>query len=242
MKIVIAHLYYDLLNLYGENGNIKALEKQLEEQGIKVEVKNLSLEDELDFSSYDVVYLGAGTKDNQMLALEHLIKYKNSIKKYIEDNKFLIATGNSYELFGKKIDNTAALNIFSYKAKNENFRMVSECVFKCELINEYVIGFQNQGSTMINNDNKFFDVIKGIGNYPKSNFEGYKQYNFYGTYLIGPLFIRNPHLLKYMVKEIISSKYPNFKFKKFNLKLETKAYNKYIDLKYNNLNSQANMP
>lgn len=235
MKIVIAHLYYDLLNLYGESGNVKALKKQLEDQNIKVEVKFLTIDDELDFSSYDVVYIGSGTKENQSLALKHLIKYKNSIKKYINDNKFLIATGNAYEMFGKKIDNIKALNVFDYEAKSEDFRMVDECVFKCDLINEFVIGFQNQGTTLKNNENSFFEVIKGIGNYPKSNFEGYQENNFYGTYLIGPLLIRNPHLLKYMVKEIVSLKYPNFKFKKFNLKLETKAYNKYIELKYNDL-------
>lgn len=238
MKIVIAYLYYDLLNLYGENGNVKALKKQLEDQSVKVEIKYLSIEDELDFSSYDIVYLGAGTKSNQMLALKHLIKYNKSIKQYIEDGKFLIATGNSYELFGKKIDNDKALNIFDYEAKTENFRIVDECIFKCKFIDQCIIGFQNQGSTLKNKDNNFFEVIKGVGNCKNSNFEGYNEFNFYGTYLIGPLLIRNPYLLKYMVKKIISNKYPNFKFKKFNLELETKAYKKYIDLKYSDMNNQ----
>lgn len=235
MKIVIAHLYYDLLNLYGESGNVKALKKQLECQGVKVELKNLSIDDNFDFSSYDIVYLGSATKDNQMIALKHLLKYKQDIKKYIEDNKFLIATGNSFELFGNKIDDAKSLNIFNYEAKNENFRLVSECVFKCEYTNEHIIGFQNRGSILKNEKNSLFEVVKGIGNYKESKYEGYNEKNFYGTYLIGPLFIRNPHLLKYMVKKIIASKDGEFKFKKFNLKLETKAYNKYLELKYNDL-------
>lgn len=233
MKIVIAHLYYDLLNLYGENGNIKALAKQIEEQGIKVEIKNLSLEDEFNFETYDIVYLGTGTKNNQNLALNHLFKYKKEIKKYIDDNKFLIATGNAYELFGKKIDEDKALNIFPYETQKQSRRKVAESIFKCNLVNEYIIGFQNQESVITNNENNLFEVTKGIANLPNNTHEGYKYNNFYGTYLIGPLFIRNPHFLKYMVKQIITFKYPNFKFKKFNLKLETKAYNKYIDLKYN---------
>lgn len=236
MKIVIAHLYYDLLNLYGENGNVKALKKQLEYQGVKVELKNLSLEDELDFSLYDIVYLGTGTRDNQLLALQHLIKYKDSLKQYIDDNKFLISTGNSFELFGKKIDNNKALNIFDYESKYEDCRIVDECIFKCKFVDEYVIGFQNQTSVLKNNDNHLFEVIKGIGDYKDSKFEGYNVNNFYGTYLIGPIFIRNPHLLKYIVKKIIFSKDIDFKFKKFDLKLETKAYNKYIEMKYSDLN------
>ena len=41
MEINILHLYYDLLNLYGENGNIKALVKYLENQDIDVEIKKI---------------------------------------------------------------------------------------------------------------------------------------------------------------------------------------------------------
>ena len=40
--IRIAHLYYDLMNLYGDNGNIKAIKYQLENQGIKTIVDFLT--------------------------------------------------------------------------------------------------------------------------------------------------------------------------------------------------------
>lgn len=238
MKITILHLYYDLMNLYGESGNVKALKKQLEDQGVDVSIKFLTIDDELNFNDYDVVYIGMGTLNNQKLVLKHLLKYKNDIKKYILDNKFLIATGNSYELFGKYIidkKKNKALGIFDYNAKIEDFRMVDECIFKSNLIKNHIIGFQNQGSVIKDNKNPLFEVIKGIGSYPKSNTEGYNEYNFYGTYLIGPLLIRNPELLKYMVKKIITSKDPNFKFKRFNLKLENNAYNEFINLKYNDV-------
>ena len=43
MKISIGYLYYDLLNLYGDSGNIKTLKYHLEEQGIKVDIKNISI-------------------------------------------------------------------------------------------------------------------------------------------------------------------------------------------------------
>ena len=47
MTIRIAHLYYDIMNLYGEIGNIKVLRYHLEEQGIKVIIDNLSINDEI---------------------------------------------------------------------------------------------------------------------------------------------------------------------------------------------------
>ena len=38
MKINILHLYYDLMNLYGENGNVLCLKKYLENQNIDVTI------------------------------------------------------------------------------------------------------------------------------------------------------------------------------------------------------------
>ena len=106
MKITIAHLYYDLLNLYGENGNIKALKKQLENQGVSVTVLSLSIEDELHFDDYDMVYIGAGTEDNQKLVLKHLFKYRDEIEKHIKEKQLFLVTGNAIELFGRYIYTT----------------------------------------------------------------------------------------------------------------------------------------
>ena len=124
MEINILHLYYDLLNLYGENGNIKALKKHLEEMGVRVNIEFLTINDVIDFSRYDFVYIGAGTEKSQKLVLKHLLKYKKDIKNYIESNKFFLATGNSLELFGKFIktkDTTyKCLNIFDYESYEES--------------------------------------------------------------------------------------------------------------------------
>ena len=71
----IAYLYYDFLNLYGESGNIKIISNILKSNKIKHEILYLSLEDELDFASYDLVYIGSGTEENQIVALKHLMNY-----------------------------------------------------------------------------------------------------------------------------------------------------------------------
>ena len=74
---------------------------------------------ELYFSKYDFVYIGSGTENNQKIALNDLLRYKKDIKDYIESGKFLLATGNSIELFGKYIIDLLekkhkGLNIFPY--------------------------------------------------------------------------------------------------------------------------------
>jgi len=87
--IKIAHLYYDIMNLYGENGNVRFLKRKLEEIDIKTEVHFLSIEDEINFSKYDFFYIGSGTDNNKEIVLHNILKYKNDIKKAIKNKKFI---------------------------------------------------------------------------------------------------------------------------------------------------------
>lgn len=209
MKIHIAHLYYDLLNLYGENGNIKALKKALEKDH-DVYIHFLTIGDEIDFNKYDFIYMGMGTEENMHIALKHLAKYKKEIKDYIEEGKILLATGNSFEMFGKFINykdkHIKALNLFSYYTIDTNQRIVRESIYDCDLIDKKIIGFENRGS-----------MTKGNLNFLEY---GYNYKNFYGTYLVGPLLVRNPELLKYFVTKLTGKK------AKLKLKFEEAAYNK----------------
>lgn len=237
MNFTIAHLYYDLLNLYGENGNVKLLKKQLEDQGIKVTVKFLTIDDELNFNDYDLVYIGMGTEEHQALALKHLRKYKDQIKEMIEEGKFFIVTGNAIELFGKQIitkedKKLRGLNIFHYEAKQEDFRIVDEALFQCEFTKKYILGFQNQRSVLLGNEYPLFRVISGTGSYPNASSEGIHYKNFYGTYLVGPVLVRNPEFTRYLLRKMISTKNNRFQMKKFNFIVENNAYNDFLERHY----------
>ena len=202
----IAYLYYDFLNLYGESGNIKIISNILKYNKIKHEILYLSLDDELEFDKYDLVYIGSGTEDNLLIALKHLSKYKNDIKKYIEDNKFMLVTGNSVDMFGKKIEDNKALNIFEYEVTKGKRKME-------EVYNNNILGFINNNS--YNSEYSDTDIIK--------------YNNFYGTYILGPILVRNPHLVKQFLNDLTNKKL------KYDLKLETKAYNEFIkNFKENN--------
>lgn len=237
MKIVIGHLFHDLLNLYGENGNVIALEKALKQQDIDIEVKNLSIYNEpWDLEDIDILYIGAGTEQNQLLALNILTKYKEIIHQMILNNKFIIATGNSIELFGQHIKQeekiVTALNLFDYTTERTKKRIVSECVFNYEEIKDKILGFENHQGIISGITNPLFTVEKGFGSNLNLNTEGFKQNNFYATYLIGPILVRNPKLLEKLCKDIILVKDENFKFKPFNFDLEQKAHDNFL-LKYN---------
>ena len=222
--IKVLHLYYDLLNLYGEQGNILALKRAFKNQNVEIEVDYLSVQDKIDFKKYDLVYLGSGSTENLLIALEDIKRHKKELKKYIESKKVLLATGNSYLLFGQKINNLDALGIFDYYAASSE-KMAQESLM--ELYQEKdVIGFQNREFIVNNKRNHLFKVKEGLCDNLKSEYEGYHEYNFYGTFVIGPLLIRNPHFTNKLVKEIMEKN--NLIYHEYDDKVLVDAYNQYI--------------
>ena len=229
--IKIAHLYYDLMNLYGEIGNIMALVKTFAEQDIDCVVDKLSVGDKMNLSKYDIIYIGQGSEENQLVALEDIIKHKETFENAIEKEKVIIATGNAYELFGKYIEKVSGkkykcLNLFNYYAKEIDERIKGEQVFECDFLTDPIIGFQNRQCVMNNKEHHLFTVINGhAGNY-KTKYEWIRYKNFFGTYMIGPLLIRNPHLTNYIVKSVLDKK--NIDYIHITNTLDYKAYNEYV--------------
>lgn len=232
-KFKIAHLYFDLMNLYGENGNIRFLKKKLEEQGIDVDVTFLSIGDDIDFEKYDFYYIGTGSDDNKYIVLNDIVKYKEKIQKAIDNNKYFLITGNAIELFGESIINlnneiSVTLDTFKYQVREEEFRIVGEQYYTCDFIDEKIIGFQNRHSVIINyKDEYLFDVVKGTGYTPDLEFEGIHKNNFYGTYLLGPILVRNPYFTKYIIENICDDLGIKYKDNTKN-DISFKAYHEYI--------------
>ena len=216
MKINILSLYTDILNLYGDTGNLKVIDYHLNKLNIDHSIDYLSIDDELDFDNYDLIVIAAGTEANRDLALNHLLKYKDKVKKAIEDNKFFLVTGNSLSLFGKSIDDKEALNIFNYSTLKTD-RIVEEVVLKNKFGKD-IYGIVNHQDKIENNEDKLFEN------------EGILYKNFYGTTVLGPILARNPEFLSYFLKRLINSKDKDYKID-LDLNLETLAYDEYIEFK-----------
>lgn len=203
--IRIAHLYYNLMNLYGENGNIRILAGQLSKLGYQVDVDYLSTQDQLDLSSYQLVYIGTGTEHHQLIALDHLRQYQTKISNYIEAGGLMLVTGNAMELFGQKIIDRQGteipmLALFSYYSVHGNRRIINEVVADSWLGPDPVIGVQNQYSNYHDLTSPLFKLVKGhSGGGP----DGHRYKNFYATSILGPLLARNPQVLTYFLTQII---------------------------------------
>lgn len=234
----IAHLYYDLMNLYGENGNIRYLKNRLEEQDINVEVSFLSIEDEIDFNKYDMYYIGSGSEENQLLVLNDLLKYKDSLKKAYKAGKFFLVTGNALELFGRQIryidkEPLQMTELFDFVCNDDGMRIVGEQIYKFKDLEDPIVGFENRLCTMSEYHAPLFNVVSGCGYKPNVKEEGVFENNFYGTYLFGPLLVRNPHFCDYLIERIAEVK--EFKLKEFNKDTSAyKAYKEYLKNFYEN--------
>ena len=138
MKIL--HLYPDLMNLYGEYGNVLCIKKHLEDQGLKVSIKKAPLNSKFKFEDYDFIYCGSGLESNLKVALKDLMKHKESLQIAIKMNKFMLFTGNAMELLGEHIDNEQALDIAPINSNTTSKRFTGDVVvynkeFK-EVVNE----------------------------------------------------------------------------------------------------------
>ena len=224
-KIKIAHLYYDAMNLYGEEGNVRALEKFISRQGITCEVHKLSIGDDIDFNAYDFYYIGCGSEDNQMLVLEDLKKYKDDIESALKKGKMILATGNAMELFGRKIKFKDAhsidcLGLFDYQAVELDRRNVSEIFYKYDQLEEGkgrdILGFRNSNCNIIHNNNRMFE-------FPNSVNIG----SFYGIDFVGPLLIRNPYFTNMLIEKLFKEK--DIPYKTITDTIEFKAYREFLN-------------
>jgi CobQ-like glutamine amidotransferase family enzyme len=79
-------------------------------------------------------------------------------------------------------------------------------------------------SEINHNLNPLFKVEFGIGENNKNDYEGVKFKNFFGTYVIGPILVRNPELLNKIVEQICMSIDDKFVLKEIEYDIEKKAY------------------
>ena len=196
MKLKIVHLFPNELNLYGENGNIKALTFLLNESNIAYELININLEDKINFNEYDFIYIGSGRDIYLEKAKKVLSKYREEILSYLRQDKIFLVTGNALSIFD-------FLNLYEF-TKLDNYQ-VGNTISTTSLCNGKIKGFQNTNYLIKSTDNLIFNLEKGMGN-NNTMLEGYKYHNFYVTSQIGPILALNDNLNKYFVELLKGNK------------------------------------
>ena len=212
MKITIGHLYPDLLNLYGDRGNIQCLMRRCQWRGIEAETIPFELDDKIDFSRLDIVLLGGGSDREQMLVCEKLREIRKDFKEYVEQGGVVIAICGGYQLIGNYyktekgvIDGLELVDMYTEQGEG---RLISNIVLKSNLFDMPVVGFENHGGrTFIGNNRPLGKVLYGSGNDGESGYEGVVYKNVIGTYLHGPLLHKNPQLADWLIARALEKKY-----------------------------------
>ena len=122
MELTICHLYPDLLNVYGDVGNVLILKHRAALRGIDVNIINCSLGETIDKENVDIIFFGGGQDYEQSIVSNDLNKIKKeALTNYIEDEKVLLAICGGYQLLGnyytapngEKIEGLGILDIYT---------------------------------------------------------------------------------------------------------------------------------
>ena len=211
-KITIGHLYPDLLNLYGDRGNIQCMMKRCQWRGIGAETIEFKLEDEIDFSRLDIVLLGGGSDREQMLVCNRLQEIQPQFKEYVEDWGVVLAVCGGYQLLGRYYQTDQGkingLNLVDLYTEQKPGRLIDNIVLQSGLFEMPVVGFENHGGrTYIGDNQPFGRVLYGSGNDGESGYEGVVYKNVIGTYLHGPLLPKNPQVCDYLIAKALERRF-----------------------------------
>ena len=230
MELNICHLYPDLLNVYGDVGNILILKARAESRGIKVNVFDVSINDEFNGDNYDIVFFGGGQDYEQSIVSEDLKKNKKAaLTKYVEDSKVLLAICGGYQLLGnyyrapngEKLEGLGILDIYT---EGGDTRFIGNTIIKNDEFNQTYVGFENHsGRTYINGLKPLGKCIEGYGNNGEDGNEGCIYKNTFCTYFHGSLLSKNPELADKLLELALSHKYGNVNLEPLNNDLELKA-------------------
>lgn len=229
MELNIAYLYYDILNVYGDRGNVLILKKVIEDNTIRCNISYVTIGNEFKYNDYDIVFIGGGQDNDQITAGRDLIKNKReSLQKYIENGGCGLYVCGAYQLLGKKyiaangneIEGTGIFDIYTEKGEN---RFKSNIITQSTIFNTRLVGFENHsGRTFINNYEPLGYVEYGHGNNGQDKTEGLVYKNTICTYMHGCCLSKNPEIIRFILENALKRKYGN----EYCLNIDESLFNK----------------
>lgn len=232
-SIRIAHLYPDLLNLYGDIGNIISLEQRANRRGIQTEVINKSIGDDLSADEFDILFIGGGQDSQQSLVQKDLLMNKaRAIHDAAEQGKVILAICGGYQLLGKYVElhngaKMEGLGVIDVVTKVGKGRLIGDTICEANFLSEeptaaiadhrdprLLFGFENHGSrTYLGSAVKpLAKVLEGKGNNSEDGFEGALYKHVFCTYSHGSFLPKNPamtdHLLSLAMEAVSGKTHP----------------------------------
>lgn len=212
MELTILHLYPDCMSLYGEYANVAVLRRHLEAMGVSVTVESALFEDTPDFERADFIYMGAGTERTQKAALNALLPHKGALKAAVDRGAAMLFTGNAMEMLGASVTDVSGeawpgLDFADFTTVETEYRAPEDVVARTSLWGSFVVGFMNKCSETRGVTTPLFEQVeRGPGNQPGTPEEGYVDGNVFATHLTGPVLVKNPDFVDFLIRRIFERK------------------------------------
>ena len=217
MELKICHMYPDVLNLYGDRGDVLCMTRRLGWRGLGCSVTKLPIGETARLADFDLVFIGGGQDFEQQVLLEDLHRGKDrEILAAVEDGLPFLTICGGYQMLGsyyetydgQRCDFIGALDLYTVGSKQ---RMIGNYKFQCEAESggSVVVGFENHsGKTWLGSGVRpLGKVLSGFGNNGEDGTEGARYRNVFGTYSHGPLLPKNPALCDFILLTALERKY-----------------------------------
>ncbi len=214
MKLTICHLYPDLMNLYGDRGNVTALVRRCQWRGIQVEVEAVGLGETADFKVFDILFMGGGQDKEQKLICDDFRAAKGAaLLEAVEDGAAMLAVCGGYQLLGRFYETSSGdrlpgVGLLDVETRAGRKRMIGNLVATSAIDGgrtRTLVGFENHsGRTYLGPRAKpLARVCIGYGNNGRDGGEGAVYRSAVGTYLHGSVLPKNPWLADWLIARAI---------------------------------------
>lgn len=211
--LVVAHLYPELLNLYGDSGNILVLRRRLAWRGIGCEVDEVHIGERASLAKSDIAFIGGGSDREQRIVCERLLAQRSELHAFVEDGGVLAAVCGGYQLLGHSYlmgeEEVEGLSLVDLYTDRGSPRLVGNIAIESHISPQPIVGYENHGGRthLGSGVEPLGRVVRGHGNNGITGEEGCLYHNVVGTYIHGPLLPKNPGVADYLLSRALERKY-----------------------------------
>ena len=210
----VGWLYPDLMNIYGDRGNILTLLKRAEWRDYDTRLLELGRGTTKKMDEVDVFFFGGGQDREQALVYEDLLEHKQPpLERAVQAGAQILAVCGGYQLLGHYYQTAEGerfpgIGLIDVKTEAGKKRFIGDVVVDTEMADltpTTLVGFENHsGRTFLGDKAQPLGRIRlGFGNNGSDGTEGCLQGGVVGTYLHGSLLPKNPHLADHLIRSAL---------------------------------------
>lgn len=238
INLNLLHLYPNILNLYGDRGNIITLRRRCEWRNLRLNVIEIGLNEAYPDVPIDLVFMGGDQDREQAVVIDDLRRNHGlELQRAVEDGVPVLAVCGSYQLLqryyhpgdGPDLQGLGIFDAHTVHPGHDVQRCVGNIVVEWE--RGTIVGFENHGGrTYLEGDTRpLGQVVTGFGNNGEDRGEGARVANVFGTYVHGSLLPKNPAFADYLLELALHRRWPGHELEPLDDSLESLAHGRAVE-------------